>query len=122
MRAIFILLFVMLVGINSSFAYELVLPKEKKTVVNTKYVFFIGKACKDEAVYINDERVYIASNGAFAHSTKLKDGENRIVIKSNFSTQVYKVYKMNSNIVVSNQMIALGDTTGAFVFVLPTKR
>ncbi len=93
MRAILILFFMMILGVNSAFAYELVLPKEKKSIVNTNYVFFVGRANKEESIFINDERVYVASNGAFAHTVKLKDGDNRIVLKSNYNTQVYKVYK-----------------------------
>ena len=80
-------------GINSVFAYELVLPKDKKSIVNTNYIFFVGKANKTEDIVINDDKVYIASNGAFAHSVKLKDGENRIIVRSNFNTQIYKFYK-----------------------------
>lgn len=75
------------------FAYDLVLPREKKGVMNTNYAFFVGKAKNTEVITINDERVHIASNGAFAHSVKLKEGENRVVVKSNFNTQVYKFYK-----------------------------
>lgn len=93
MRSIFLLIICFILGINSAFAYELVLPKEKKTYVKTNYAFFVGKADKDEVITINDERVYMASNGAFAHSIKLKDGENRIAIKSNFNTQIYKFIK-----------------------------
>lgn len=92
MRAILIL-FLIIFGINSVQAYDLVLPKEKKSIVNTNYAFFVGKAGKSETIVINDEKIYVAPNGAFAHSVKLKDGENRVVMKSNFSTQVYKFYK-----------------------------
>lgn len=93
MRAFLILIFTIIFGINSVFAYDLILPKEKKTTVNTNYAFFIGKVKPSETLTINDEKVYIASNGAFAHSMKLRDGENRFLIKSNFNTQVYKIYK-----------------------------
>ena len=93
MRELIILFFCLILGINSAFAYDLVLPKEKRTIVNTKYAFFIGKAKNSENIIINDNKVYVASNGAFAHSVKLKDGENRIVIRSNFSAQIYKIYK-----------------------------
>ena len=93
MRELIILFFCLILGINSAFAYDLVLPKEKKTIVNTKYAFFVGKAKNTESIIINDNKVYVASNGAFAHSIKLKNGENRIVIRSNFSAQVYKIYK-----------------------------
>lgn len=90
---VFLSLFLILLGINSAFAYELILPKEKKSVISTNYAFFVGKANKTEEITINDEKVYVASNGAFAHSVKLKEGENRIVMKSNFNTQVYRFYK-----------------------------
>ena len=93
MREFFLLFFTILLGINSAFAYDLVLPKEKKTIVNSNYAFFVGKAKPTESITINDERVYIATNGAFAHSIKLKDGENRIVVKSNLNTHVYRFYK-----------------------------
>lgn len=93
MRAFLILFFTIFFGVNSAFAYELILPKEKKSIVNTNYAFFVGKASNSEFVSINDERVYVASNGAFAHSVKLKDGENRVVLKSNFNTHVYRFYK-----------------------------
>ena len=93
MRSFFLLIICFILGINSAFAYELVLPKEKKTYVKTNYAFFVGKAEKDEVLTINDEKVYIASNGAFAHSIKLKDGENRIIVKSNFNTQIYRFIK-----------------------------
>lgn len=93
MRELLILFFVMILGVNSAYAYDLVLPREKKSIVNSNYAFFVGKAKKTEVITINDEKVYVASNGAFAHSVKLKEGENRIVMKSNFNTQVYKFYK-----------------------------
>lgn len=80
--------------INGAFAYDLVLPKEKKTYVSTNYAFFVGKAKKHEHITINDESVYVAPNGAFAHTIKLKNGENRIFFRTNYNTHVYKVYKM----------------------------
>ncbi len=93
MRVVLLFILSFIFGINSVFAFDLVLPKEKKSIANTNYVFFVGKAGVNETLNINDEKVYIASNGAFAHSVKLKEGENRIILKSNYKTQVYKVYK-----------------------------
>ncbi len=93
MRDFLILLFVLILGVNQVFAYDLIQPKEKKSIVNTNYAFFYGKAKNTEVISINDEKVPLASNGAFAHSVKLKDGENRIIVRSNFNTQVYKIYK-----------------------------
>lgn len=93
MRELLILLFIFIVGTNQAFAYDLILPREKKSIVNTNYAFFVGKAKKTEIITINDEKIHIASNGAFAHSVKLKEGENRVVMRSNFNTQVYRFYK-----------------------------
>ena len=93
MREFLIIIFTLVLGINSALAYELVLPKEKKSIANSNYAFFVGKAGTNEAININDEKIYIAPNGAFAHSVKLKEGENRIIFKSNYNTEVYKIYK-----------------------------
>lgn len=76
-----------------SFAYELVLPKTKTSTVSSNYAFFVGRAVNGEYILINNLRIYTASNGAFAHSVKLKEGENRIVIRSNYNTQIYKLFK-----------------------------
>lgn len=94
MRELLILFFILIFGTNTALAYDLVLPKEKKSAVYTNYAFFVGKASPSETITINDEKVYTASNGAFAHTVKLKNGENRILIKSNYNTQVYKVTKL----------------------------
>ena len=107
MRALLVLFFTFILGINSVFAYELVLPKEKKSIVNTNYAFFVGKAGKSEEISINDEKIYIAPNGAFAYTVKLKDGENRIVMKSNFNTQVYRIYKESVEQNVKPELIEL---------------
>ena len=73
MRKIIILLLVIFLGINTVQAYSLVLPKEKKSVTNREYAFFVGKAQNTEVITINDKRIYIAPNGAFAHTVKLKE-------------------------------------------------
>lgn len=93
MREFLILFFTFVFGVNSALAYELVLPKEKKSIANTNYAFFVGKAGQNETISINDNKIYIAPNGAFAHSVKLKEDENRIILKSNYNTEVYKIYK-----------------------------
>lgn len=107
MREFLLFLFIFLIGINSAFAYDLVLPKEKKTIVTTNYAFFVGKANPSEIVQINNQKIYTAPNGAFAYSVKLKDGENRILIKSNFSSQVYKIYKMSKEEIIKPQLVEL---------------
>ena len=73
MRVLLAFLLIIFMGINSAFGYELVLPKEKKTTVKTNFSFFVGKASKSEEISINGERIFIAPNGAFAHSVKLKN-------------------------------------------------
>lgn len=75
------------------FAFELVLPKEKRAVVNSNYALFVGKTRNSESITINNERIFPASNGAFAHSIKLNNGENRIIVRSNYNTKVYNFCK-----------------------------
>ena len=91
----FILLLFFVFHINTCYSYELILPKEKVKNVTSDYILFIGKAGNSEFITINNERVYVSSNGAFAHSVKLKNGENRILVRSNYNTQVYKINKKN---------------------------
>lgn len=91
-KGLFILLFFML-SLTQAFSYELILPKTKSGTVSSKYLFFVGKTQNSESIMINDKNIYIAPNGAFAHSIKLKEGENRIVIRSNYNTQIYRFYK-----------------------------
>ena len=78
---------------SQAFGFELILPKDKKNITTNNYAFFVGKARPSESLSINDEGVYIASNGAFAHSIKLKEGENRIVLRTAYGVQIYKFYK-----------------------------
>lgn len=77
----------------SVFSYELILPREKTSAVTTNYALFVGHTNRYENMVINDESVYVAPNGAFAHTVKLKEGSNRVVVRSNYNTQVYKFYK-----------------------------
>lgn len=98
MKKLVILFLSLFLEMNSVFAYNLILPKEKKTVTTNQYAFFVGKAQNTEIITINDKRIFTASNGAFAHSVKLKDGKNRVVVRSNYSTQIYNFYKTPSSI------------------------
>ena len=93
MQRVFIYIFLAIFFISPSFAFEMVLPKEKKFISNSQYAFFVGKANRGETITINDDHVYVAPNGAFAHSIKLKNGENRIALKSNYSMRIYRIYK-----------------------------
>ena len=91
-KGLLILLFMLCTVLHGQ-AYELILPRAKSSISNTNYVFFVGKANNAESISINGCPIYIAPNGAFAHSVKLKNGENRVVIRSNYNTQIYKFYK-----------------------------
>ncbi len=104
MRGLLILLSILLFS-GQVFAYDLVLPRDKKSIVTSNYAFFVGKAKNTEFITINDEKVFVASNGAFAHSIKLKDGENRIVVRSNFNTQVYKIQKNKPSVSAKSDFI-----------------
>ncbi len=92
MRKLLILIITLILA-SPLYAYEMVLPKEKQFVTTDKYAFFVGKAGHNESIYINDEKIYIAPNGAFAHSVKLKNGDNRIALRSNYSMRIYKIRK-----------------------------
>ena len=107
MKRELILTLAMILSSIQCYAYDLVLPREKKSNVTSNYAFFVGKARNSETIAINDEKVYIAENGAFAHSVKLKEGENRIIVRSNYNTQIYKFYKTKSTGVVNNQLFEL---------------
>ncbi|MBR1373354.1 N-acetylmuramoyl-L-alanine amidase [bacterium] len=101
-----VLLLILFVSVvMHAYAFELIRPTEKKSIVNTNYAFFYGKAKGYESISINDERVYIAPNGAFAHSVKLKDGENRIMVRSTYGMQIYNIYKNT----IKNQEIPTED-------------
>ena len=93
MRRGLILLFSLFFIMSQAFGFELILPKEKKTYTTSNYAFFVGKAKSFECLSINDQGLYIAPNGAFAHSVKLKEGENRIVLRTAYGVQIYKFIK-----------------------------
>lgn len=105
MRVFLSILLTILLGVNSAFSYQLVLPKEKESTVNDEYALFVGKVENNEDFSINNEKIYIAPNGAFTHSVKLKNGENRIIIKSNFNTNFYKIYKELPEIKKDHELI-----------------
>lgn len=92
-RRVLLILLLLYSGVIRSYGYEIFYPAEKNSVTTYDYGLFIGKARNSEAVTINSSRVYSAPNGAFAYSVKLNDGENRVVIRSGYSTKVYNVYK-----------------------------
>ena len=87
----FILFFVVISRVN---ALEVVMPADKKTVTTKDYAFIYGKASNADTLTINDKSVYVAPNGAFAHSVKLHDGENRVIIRTLYGgLTLYKYYK-----------------------------
>lgn len=93
MKKTLLLILILIFGLLPSFAYDIVLPKDKKTYVTTKYAFFVGQVKSGESISINGEHIHTASNGAFAHSVKLKEGENRIAVRSEYNTRIYKIFK-----------------------------
>ena len=74
-------------------AFELIQPTERKTYTTNDYAFLYGKAKPAESLSINGHRIYVAPNGAFAHTVKLHEGENRIMFKTLFGLTLYKYYK-----------------------------
>ena len=95
-RGLILILSILLLT-TRAYAYELVLPKEKKNYVTTNYAFFVGKTNGAEMLTINGEHVPVASNGAFAHTVKLKDGENRIMLRSAYGAKMYKFCKLQQS-------------------------
>ena len=93
MRRVIILLFSLFFLITDVYAFEVILPADKKNVTTNNYAFIYGKASSIESLSINDKGVYTAPNGAFAHSVKLHDGENRIVLRTSYGITIYKYYK-----------------------------
>ncbi len=91
-RVLFILFLLLFSGIRV-FGYEIFYPSEKNYTTTYDYGLFVGKARSSESITINNEKVFVASNGAFAHSVKLREGDNRVFIRSNYSTKVYNICK-----------------------------
>ena len=87
----FIIFFAVILQVN---AFEIIMPADKRTVTTNDYAFIYGKASNAETLTINDKSVYVAPNGAFAHSVKLHDGENRVIIRTLYGgITLYKYYK-----------------------------
>ncbi len=93
MKRLLILIMSFFTLVSSTYAFELFYPTEKNSISSGEYAFFVGRTFGGESIKINDESIYVASNGAFAHSVKLRDGENRIKIKSDYGIQFFKIYK-----------------------------
>ena len=103
MRRGLILFFALLFAVTKACAFDIIMPAEKKTVTANDYAFIYGKANSAESLTINDKSVYIAPNGAFAHTVKLHEGENRVYIRTLYGLTIYKYYKtspVNQNVPV----------------------
>ena len=112
-RILFTILLLICVEVQVN-AYELFLPKSKYNIVDTKYAFFVGKAHPLETVTINGHNIHTASNGAFAYSYPLSEGENRIMVRSQYETQVYTFIKQSPKTIEPPQTEEF-DTIKAFV-------
>ena len=93
MRRVLILFLSLFFMVTQAFAFEIIMPSEKKNITTNDYAFIYGKANTAESLSINDKGVYTAPNGAFAHSIKLHDGENRVVVRTLYGITIYKYYK-----------------------------
>lgn len=96
MRRVVLLLLSLFVMAQVS-AFELIQPTEKKNYTTNNYAFFFGKVKSSESLSVNGKNVYTAPNGAFAHSVKLFEGENRIALKTLYGMTIYKFYKTTPN-------------------------
>ena len=93
MRRGLVLLLSLIFLASKAFGYELISPNEKKIYTTKDYAFIYGKAKSAESLTINDHGVYVAPNGAFAHTVKLHDGENRVALKTLYGLMIYKYIK-----------------------------
>lgn len=99
---LFISLFLFMLQVN---AFDIVYPANKKNATTNEYAFIYGRANSAESLSINDKSVYVAPNGAFAHTVKLNDGENRIILRTAYGLTIYKYYKTT----VKNQEIPIEE-------------
>lgn len=83
----------LLLCFQTAYGFDMVLPENKNYDTTDEYAFFVGSTNNSEDIYINGQKIFTASNGAFAHTCKLKEGENRIMLKSGLSTRIYKINK-----------------------------
>ena len=97
MRRGFILILFFMFFISGVSAFQIVYPTDEKQVTTKNYAFFVGRAKSSECMTINGHSVPLASNGAFAHSVKLNDGENRILFRTAYGMQIYRFYKTTVN-------------------------
>lgn len=72
--------FILISGLNSALAVEIVYPKNNPVTVNAPSTFFIGSVKPEESLKINDEEITISPNGAFAQFVPLVEGSNEFVI------------------------------------------
>ncbi len=93
MKRLLILLIFLFIAVLKGDCFELIMPTERKNVTTNDYAFFYGKAKSAEDLTINGHSIYVAPNGAFAHTVKLQEGENRIMIKTLYGLLLYKFYK-----------------------------
>lgn len=105
-RVLLMIFLIMFLGVKT-YGYEIFYPSQKESSTTYDYGLFIGKARNSEIITINNERVFVVSNGAFAHSVKLKEGENRVFIRSNYSTKVYNVYKKKNVLCAKSDIVPL---------------
>ena len=93
MKKVLILILSLFLTLMQTQAFELFMPTDKKNATTKDYAFFYGRAKSAEGLTINGHGIYVAPNGAFAHTVKLHDGENRIMLKTLYGLSLYKFYK-----------------------------
>ena len=81
-KGLFFLVLTFIFTALNSYAYEIVYPKTINSTTYANASFFIGSVKKNETLKINGQKVKTASNGAFAHYVKLKEGKNYFQISS----------------------------------------
>ena len=86
-----VLLVIILLIAQYSYALDVVYPKQKSVTINSPSTFFIGSSDYSKKLTINGLEIDVHQSGGFAQSVPLSVGENTFTLKSGEETLVYKI-------------------------------
>lgn len=94
-RILFLIITCLILGINSSFALDIVYPTKNDLTINAQSVFFIGNVHPKSTLKINNENVKIWEKGGFVHVIPLSYGKNQIKLEETIhgkrNTLIYNI-------------------------------
>lgn len=86
-----VLLVIILLTAQYSYALEVVYPAKKSVVINSPSTFFVGSSDYSKMLTVNGSEINVHPSGGFAKSVPLKIGENTFTLKSGEDTLIYKI-------------------------------